>query len=175
MHDLDVNMYPAVRLFLRLNGRELELSVEPRETLAYVIRDRLGLTGTKISCDSQVCGACTVLLDDLPISACTALAMDALGKNVLTIEGLAREGQLHPVQEVFLDQGAFQCGFCTPGFILTAVSLIKTKANPTREEVIDWLEGNICRCTGYESIVTAVLQASIRVGESSHQPDESDQ
>jgi aerobic carbon-monoxide dehydrogenase small subunit len=145
---------------LTVNGQRRELAIEPRETLADVLRDRLGLTGVKVSCDAQVCGACTVLVDGLPVSACTFLAVDAEGKRVRTVEGLATDGVLSPLQQAFVDQAAFQCGFCTPGMLMAATALLEDQPHPKREQVIHGLEGNLCRCTGYEPIVAAVLQAA---------------
>lgn len=156
---------PTMPLQVTLNGRSLRILVEPRETLAEVLRNRLAMTGTKVSCDAQVCGSCTVLLDDLPVSACTVLAIDADGHRVETIEGLAdpRTGQLSVLQQAFVDHAAFQCGFCTPGFILTAESLLREMPSPSREQVVEALDGNICRCTGYAPIIEAVLDAASRV------------
>jgi carbon-monoxide dehydrogenase small subunit len=150
----------SIDLSLKVNGRERTLTVEPRETLADVLRDRLALTGTKVSCDMQVCGACTVLVDGLAVSACTFLAADAQGRSVRSVEGLASDGQLSPLQQRFIDHAAFQCGFCTPGFLMAATALLEESPKPTREQVIDALEGNICRCTGYEPIIQAVLAAA---------------
>jgi aerobic-type carbon monoxide dehydrogenase small subunit (CoxS/CutS family) len=136
------------------------VTIEPRETLADVLRDRLGLTGLKVSCDAQVCGACTVLVDGLPVSGCTFLAIDADGKRVRTVEGLADDGHLSPLQQAFIDAAAFQCGFCTPGMLMAATALLEDQPDPSRAEVIHGLEGNLCRCTGYEPIVEAVLAAA---------------
>jgi aerobic-type carbon monoxide dehydrogenase small subunit (CoxS/CutS family) len=148
---------PTVTATLTVNGRSRELTIEPRETLAEVLRDRLALTGTKISCDAQVCGACTVLVDGLPVSACTYLAVDADGKRVRTVEGLADGDQLSPLQQAFIDHAAFQCAFCTAGMLMTATALLDENPHPTRDEVVDGLEGNLCRCTGYAQIIDAVL------------------
>ena len=143
-----------------INGRRVSLDVEPHETLADVLRNRLRLTGTKVSCDVQVCGACTVLVDGLPVSACTYLAYEARDKQVLTIEGLSAPGQpLHPLQQAFIDEYAFQCGFCTPGIILAAKSLLDHKPDASREEIVAYMEGNLCRCTGYKPIVAAIQHA----------------
>ena len=144
-----------------VNGRPIELEIEPRETLAEVLRERLRLTGTRVSCDVQVCGACTVLVDGLPVSACTALAYEARGREVLTIEGLASSlGELHPLQQAFVDEYAFQCGFCTPGMILAAEALLRKNPNPTEQEIRLALSGNLCRCTGYVKIVDSVRAAA---------------
>jgi carbon-monoxide dehydrogenase small subunit len=149
---------------LEVNGRRHDLRIEPNETLADVLRDRLALTGTKVSCDAQVCGACTVLVDDLAVSACTALAADADGHRVRTVEGLANDGRLTPLQQAFVDQAAFQCGFCTPGMLMAATALLEENPSPSREDVVRGLEGNICRCTGYEPIIEAVLAAAANAG-----------
>ena len=143
-----------------VNGRDVELSIQPQETLAEVLRERLHLMGTKVSCDVQVCGACTVLVDGLPVSACTYLAYETRGRNVLTIEGLAGAGDtLHPLQQAFVEEYAFQCGFCTPGMILAAKSLLDQQADATEDEIIAYMDGNICRCTGYRPIVAAIRRA----------------
>jgi aerobic-type carbon monoxide dehydrogenase small subunit (CoxS/CutS family) len=148
---------PTVTATLTVNGRSRDLTIEPRETLAEVLRERLALTGTKISCDAQVCGACTVLVDGLPVSACTYLAIDADGKQVRTVEGLADGDQLSPLQQAFIDHAAFQCAFCTAGMLMTATALLDENPHPTRDDVVDGLEGNLCRCTGYAQIIDAVL------------------
>ena len=136
------------------------LRVEPRETLAEVLREKLSLTGTKVSCDAQVCGACTVLVDGLAMSACTYLAVDADGKAVRTVEGLATDGRLTPLQQAFIDCAAFQCGFCTSGMLMAATALLDENPHPTAAEVEEGLDGNLCRCTGYAPIVEAVLKAA---------------
>jgi carbon-monoxide dehydrogenase small subunit len=150
---------------LVVNGEARPLVIEPRETLAEVLRDRLGLTGAKVSCDAQVCGACTVLVDGLPVSSCTFLAVDADGKRVRTVEGLAVDGRLSPLQGAFIDQAAFQCGFCTPGMLMAATALLEENPSPSRADVVHGLEGNLCRCTGYEPIIAAVLQAATAGGD----------
>jgi aerobic-type carbon monoxide dehydrogenase small subunit (CoxS/CutS family) len=147
-------------LSFRVNGRDVALTIEPRETLAYVLRERLSLTGTKVSCDVQVCGACTVLVDGRSVSSCTTLAADAEHQAVETIEGLSSDGVLSPIQQAFIDAAAFQCGYCTSGMVMAATELLREESNPTRKQVIEHLEGNICRCTGYEPIVSAVLHAA---------------
>ena len=156
----------AFLLSTRINGRPLEIAIEPQETLAEVLRERLHLNGTKVSCDVQVCGACTVLLDGLPVSACTLLAYETRGRDVLTIEGLADRtaDRLHPLQQAFVDENGFQCGFCTPGMILAAKSLLDTQPDASEEEVRAYMDGNICRCTGYRPILTAIqrVQAGTR-------------
>lgn len=150
-------MPETVEIALAVNGRDRRLRIEPRETLAEVLRTRLGLTGTKISCDAQVCGACTVLVDGLAVSGCTFLAIDADGRTVRTVEGLAEDGRLSPLQQAFIDKAAFQCGFCTSGMLMAATALLEEDPAPTREAVVHGLEGNLCRCTGYASIIDAVL------------------
>lgn len=143
-----------------VNGRDLTLSIEPQETLAEVLRERLHLTGTKVSCDVQVCGACTVLVDGLPVSACTYLAYEARGRHILTVEGMAgADGALHPLQQAFVEENAFQCGFCTPGMLLAAKSLLDHFPTASEDEIIAYMEGNICRCTGYRPIVAAIRRA----------------
>jgi carbon-monoxide dehydrogenase small subunit len=143
-----------------VNARSRSVRVEPRETLADVLRERLGLTGLKVSCDVQVCGACTVLVDGLAVSACTYLAADAEGRDVLTVEGLARDGKLSALQQAFIDAAAFQCGFCTPGMLMAATALLAENPTPTRDEAVAGIGGNLCRCTGYVPIVDAVLAAA---------------
>jgi carbon-monoxide dehydrogenase small subunit len=152
-------MHETIELALTVNGVRQDLRIEPRETLAEILRDRLALTGTKVSCDAQVCGACTVLVDGLAISACTYLAADGQGREVRTVEGLAVDGVLNPLQQAFIDHAAFQCGFCTSGMLMAATALLEDTPDPTREEIVTGLEGNLCRCTGYASIVDAVLAA----------------
>jgi carbon-monoxide dehydrogenase small subunit len=147
-------------LHCRLNGRDLDLTIEQHELLLDVLRDRLGLRGAKRSCDAQVCGACTVLVDDAPVSACSYLAYEAHGKHVQTIEGLAQDGKLHPIQQAFVELGALQCGFCTPGMILTVKALLMESPRPDEAIIRDALRGNLCRCTGYAKIVDAVMAAS---------------
>jgi aerobic carbon-monoxide dehydrogenase small subunit len=150
----------TTRITGTINGRERSLEVDNATLLLDLLRD-LGLTGAKPSCEMEVCGACTVQLDGLPVSACTTLAVELDGRTVETVEGLAQSADaLHPVQEAFLKQSAFQCGFCTPGMIMSAKALLEANPSPSRDDVVHWLEGSICRCTGYESIVDAVLDAA---------------
>ena len=144
-------------LSFNVNGSRYDIEVEPHELLLDVIRKRLGLTGSKRSCDVQVCGACTVLLNGRPVSSCTLPAFEARDKDVLTIEGMAKDGKLHPIQEAFIEYGGFQCGFCTPGMILTADDPARRESEPTEEEVIEYMNGNICRCTGYKKIVESIM------------------
>ncbi|MGZ9159753.1 MAG: (2Fe-2S)-binding protein [Candidatus Limnocylindrales bacterium] len=153
-------MPDTIELAFEVNGRAQELPIEPRELLADVLRQRLGLTGLKVSCDIQVCGACTVLVDGLAVSACTYLAADAEGRAVTTVEGLAVDGQLTRIQQAFIDEAAFQCGFCTPGMVMAATALLADNPTPTRAEAVAGIEGNLCRCTGYLPIIDAVLAAA---------------
>ena len=148
------------RIRLTVNGSDHELELEPRELLAYMLRERLGLTGTNIGCDTSSCGACTVLLGGESVKACTVLGVQADGAEITTIEGLASDGELHPVQRAFHEQHALQCGFCTPGFVLATVSLLEESADPSEDEIREGLEGNLCRCTGYHNIVRAVQAAA---------------
>jgi aerobic carbon-monoxide dehydrogenase small subunit len=144
----------------RINGREHTFEVDNSMLLLDLLRE-LGLTGAKPSCEMEVCGACTVQLDGLPVSSCTTLALELDGRSLESIEGLGvSEESLHPVQQAFLARSAFQCGFCTPGMVMTAKALLEVNPAPSREEVVHWLEGSICRCTGYEPIVDAVLDAA---------------
>lgn len=147
-------------LHLTVNGDEYHLFVDVRRTLLEVIRDEIGLTGTKNGCGAGECGACTVLLAGEPVNSCLVLAHEADGQDVLTIEGLARGDALHPIQEAFVEQGAIQCGFCTPGMVMSTKALLDRKPEPTREEIIHGLKGNLCRCTGYVKIIDAVQAAS---------------
>ena len=149
-----------VPIALTVNGRRREDAVEPRLLLVHYLRDVLGLTGTKIGCDTSQCGACTILLDGVSVKSCTLLAVQADGAELTTIEGLQRNGRLHPVQEAFWELHALQCGYCTPGMILQAVQLLKERPNPTEAEIRHGLEGNLCRCTGYHNIVRAVQRAA---------------
>lgn len=143
-----------------VNGKACELAIEPHMLLVEVLRDELGLTGTKHSCSIGHCGACTVLIDGTPILSCLTPALTVKGKNITTIEGLAEGTKLHPIQKAFIEYGAIQCGYCTPGMILSAKALLDRNPNPTKEEVKQALSGNLCRCTGYVKIVDAVLAAA---------------
>jgi carbon-monoxide dehydrogenase small subunit len=145
---------------MTVNGVRQELLLEPRELLVYVLRERLGLTGTNVGCDTSSCGACTVLLDGESVKCCTVLGVQADGHEITTIEGLAEDGALHAVQEAFHEHHALQCGYCTPGFVLAAVSLLREHPDPSEEEIRHGLEGNLCRCTGYVNIVRAVQAAA---------------
>ena len=148
------------QIVVTVNGERREAEVEPRQLLVYCLREQLGLTGTNVGCDTSSCGACTVLLDGESVKSCTVLAVQADGHEVTTIEGLADGDSLHPVQQAFHEQHALQCGFCTPGMVMAAVSLLQENPSPTEEEVRLGLEGNLCRCTGYHNIVKAVLAAA---------------
>jgi aerobic carbon-monoxide dehydrogenase small subunit len=145
---------------LAVNGVRHELDLEPRELLVYVLREHLGLTGTNVGCDTSSCGACTVLLDGESVKSCTLLAVQADGRTVTTIEGLADNGRLHPVQEAFHVHHGLQCGYCTPGMVMAAVSLLAENGHPSEDEIRLALEGNLCRCTGYQKIVEAVQAAA---------------
>lgn len=148
-----------MRLTCVVNGNDVAIDVEPHDLLLDVVRDRLGLRGAKRSCDAQVCGACTVVVDGLPVSACTTLALEADGADVETIEGLAVDGELSAVQQAFVDAGAFQCGFCTPGMILMVEALIRDHPDASPEDAGGYLKGTLCRCTGYVKILEAVQRA----------------
>ena len=152
----------SVDLEIIVNGRRESLTVEPLEPLLTVIRDRLGLTGTKKGCDGGECGACTVLLDDEPILSCITPAVLAQGRTVTTIEGLEKDGRIHPLQAAFIEKGAVQCGFCTPGMIMAAAALLAKVPNPTEDQIRRALAGNLCRCTGYQKVVDAVDAAARR-------------
>jgi carbon-monoxide dehydrogenase small subunit len=155
---------PTMPIRLTVNGREVEAEIEPREMLLDFLRDRLDLKGAKRSCDMQVCGACTVLLDGVPVSACCTLAYEAREREVTTIEGLAQDGQLHVLQQAFIENTAVQCGFCTPGMILTTLNLLEENPQPSREQIQHHLRGNLCRCTGYWNIFEAIHAAAQQEG-----------
>ena len=148
------------RIALTVNGVRREAEVEPRLLLVYFLRENLGLTGTNVGCDTSSCGACTVMMDGQSVKSCTVLAVQADGAEVTTIEGLATDGQLHPLQEAFRNNHGLQCGFCTPGMIMAGVGLIESGAGMSEEEVRLGLEGNLCRCTGYQNIVKAIQEAA---------------
>lgn len=147
-------------IILKVNGTNYRLSIEARRTLLEVLRENLGLTGTKKSCNEGECGACTVLMDGRPVASCLVLAMDAQGKRVLTIEGLSEGEKLHPIQEAFLKHGAIQCGFCTPGMVMSAKAFLDENPEPTKTEIRKAISGNLCRCTGYQHIVDSIMAAS---------------
>jgi len=145
---------------LKINGESYEVVIEPRRTLLEVLRENLSLTGTKKGCEEGDCGACTVLMDGNPVTSCLVLAIEAQDKDILTIEGLAKGQQLHPIQEAFINHGAIQCGFCTPGMILSAKALLDKNPAPTEEETRRAIAGNLCRCTGYIKIIEAIKAAA---------------
>ena len=149
-----------MKISLTVNGTKHEADVEPRELLTYFLRNDLGLVGTNVGCDTSSCGACTVLIDGESVKSCTVLAVQADGSEITTIEGLAGAGELHPVQQAFHENHALQCGFCTPGFVMASVSLLKENPSPSEEEIRLGLEGNLCRCTGYHNILKAVQSAA---------------
>ncbi len=151
---------PTLELHMRVNGRAVALEIEPRELLIDVLRNRLGLTGTKKSCDVEVCGACTVLVDGKTVSSCTYLAFECEGRDVQTIEGLADGETLHPIQQAFVDHQGLQCGFCTPGMIMATKALLDENPDPSAPEIKAYMRGNICRCTGYHAIVTSIQHAA---------------
>jgi len=149
-----------MNISVTVNGTTHRHDVEPRLLLVYYLREVLGLTGTNVGCDTTSCGACTVLLDGESVKSCTVLAVQADGADITTIEGLATDGQLHPMQQAFREHHGLQCGFCTPGMVMAAISLLDEHPNPTEAEVREGLEGNLCRCTGYHNIVKAILAAA---------------
>ena len=148
------------RIAVTVNGERREAEVEPRQLLVYFLREQLGLTGTNVGCDTSSCGACTVLVNGESVKSCTMLGVQADGLEITTIEGLAQNGELHPVQQAFHDQHALQCGYCTPGMVLAAVSLIESGEAKDEASIREGLEGNLCRCTGYHNIVRAVASAA---------------
>ncbi len=152
----------SIDLAFTLNGEPAGARIEPRELLVDVLREQFGLRGTKRSCDLGACGACTVLVDGLPASSCSTLAADVEGRSVVTIEGLGTAKSLDPVQQAFVDHGAMQCGFCTPGMVLAVKALLSANPSPTEDEVRHYLRGNVCRCTGYVKIIEAVLDLASR-------------
>ena len=156
---------------LKVNGDVYNLEIPAHRTLLSVIRDEIGLTGTKEGCGTGDCGACTVLLDGKPVNACLVLAVEARDREVTTIEGVAGDGALHPVQQAFIEKGAVQCGFCTPGMVLSAVALLKENPRPSRDQVKHAIAGNLCRCTGYVRIVDAVVAAAERMNGSNGAAD----
>ncbi len=156
-----VTAFPApVSVTMTVNGVTSTHAVEPRTLLVYYLRETLGLTGTHIGCDTTSCGACTVKLNGLAVKSCTVLAAQADGAEILTVEGLARDGQLHPIQEAFWQEHGLQCGFCTPGMMLTALQILERTPDPTEAQIRHGLDGNLCRCTGYQQIVNAIRAAA---------------
>jgi len=156
--------YAAVPIKLTVNGVKHEAVVEPRTLLVYFLREQLALTGTHVGCDTSQCGACTIHLNGRAVKSCTILAVQANGKDITTIEGLARGDAFHPVQEGFREKHGLQCGYCTPGMIMTAAHLLETNPDPSEEEIKHALEGNLCRCTGYVNIVESVKWAAQKMG-----------
>jgi carbon-monoxide dehydrogenase small subunit len=152
-------------LSIHVNGAQHDLEVEPRTLLVDLLRRDLGLTGTHVGCDTSQCGACTVLLDGDAIKSCAMLAVQAQGRTITTVEGLTRDGRLHPLQEAFIDCHGLQCGFCTPGMLMAASCLLASNPSPSEEEIAQALEGNLCRCTGYVNIVKAVHEASQKMSQ----------
>ncbi len=152
------------KISLRINGKAYSHEVEPRLLLIHYVREVVGFTGPHIGCETSLCGACTVTVDGKAVKACTMFAVQADGREILTIEGLAADGALHPIQEAFWNEHGLQCGFCTPGMIMTSKQLLERNPNPTEAEIRHGLEGNLCRCTGYQHIVNAVLAAAAKAG-----------
>jgi carbon-monoxide dehydrogenase small subunit len=146
----------AVTVSMTVNGKPVTAAVEARTLLVQLLREKLSLTGTHVGCDTSQCGACVVHVDGRSVKSCTLLAVQAEGAQITTIEGLAKDGKLHPMQEAFRENHGLQCGFCTPGMVMSAVDLVKHNADPSEREVREWLEGNICRCTGYHNIVKSI-------------------
>jgi len=153
-----------VTVSLTVNGKAVSADVEPRTLLVHLLREKLGLTGTHVGCDTSQCGACVVHVDGVSAKSCTMLAVQADGAEVTTIEGLAKNGELHPMQEAFRENHGLQCGFCTPGMVMSALDLVSRNKNPSEKEVREWLEGNLCRCTGYHNIVKAIQAGAQKMG-----------
>ena len=149
---------------MTVNGQQRSGDVEPRLLLVHFIRDVLGLTGTHVGCDTSQCGACTIIMNGKAVKSCTVLTVQAEGADIMTIEGLAKDGQLHPIQQGFWEEHGLQCGYCTPGMIMTAYDLLNNKPSPTEEEIRKGIEGNLCRCTGYQNIVKAIQYAAREMG-----------
>ena len=162
-------MQKTSQIRMALNGEEVDVSFASYKTLLEVLREDLGHTGTKHGCELGECGACAVLLDGKPVLSCLVLALECDGRNVITVEGLAADGKLHPLQETFADLGAAQCGYCTPAILVTAKALLDQNANPSREQIREALSGNLCRCTGYLQIFEAVEAAVVRIAEQRNQ------
>ncbi len=154
-----------VTVEVTVNGNKYRREIEPRMLLVEFVREELGLTGTHIGCDTSYCGACTLLLDGKPIKSCTALAVQADGCEIMTVEGLEKDGQLHPLQTAFSEHHGLQCGYCTPGMLMSSYSLLEENASPNRDEICKGIAGNVCRCTGYQNIVKAVDAAAKQVRE----------
>ncbi len=160
-----------MKISLSINGQKQEADVEPRLLLVHYLRDLAGLTGTHIGCETSICGACTVMMDGKTVKSCAILAVQADGAEIMTIEGLATNGQLHPVQEGFWECHGLQCGYCTPGMIMSVCGLLKENPNPTEEQIRHGLEGNLCRCTGYQHIVDSVKYAANKMAASAARAD----
>lgn len=154
-----------MEISLTVNGNEHTVDVEPRMLLVHVLRDELGYTGVNVGCETSLCGACTIFLDGEAVKSCTALAVQADGSDVVTVEGLKQDGEFHPVQESFQEEHGLQCGYCTPGMMITSCAILRENPEPDREEIRESLEGNLCRCTGYQNIVDAVETAGEKVRE----------
>ena len=148
---------------IKINGKKISKEISDHTLLSDFLRDKLSLTGTHVGCDTSQCGACVVHLNGNSIKSCTTLAADCDGAEVTTVEGLANNGKMHPVQEAFKKHHGLQCGFCTPGMVMSSIDLLKNNKNPTEKEIRDWLEGNLCRCTGYQGIVAAVKEAAAKM------------
>ena len=155
---------------VKINGTDREAEVESRLLLVHLLRETLGMTGTHIGCDTTHCGACTVLLDGVPVKSCTVLAVQADGREVMTVEGLEKDGQLHPIQEGFWQEHGLQCGFCTPGMMLTSYALLKQNPDPNEGEIRQAISGNLCRCTGYVNIVMSVQRAAVTMRADATEP-----
>jgi carbon-monoxide dehydrogenase small subunit len=153
------------KIKVTINGTVREAAIEPRMLLVHFIREVLGMTGTHIGCDTTTCGACTVLFDGKPIKSCTAFAVQADGREIMTVEGLEKDGKLHPIQDAFHQEHGLQCGYCTPGMLITGYSLLKAKKSPSEEEIRWAISGNLCRCTGYVNIVKSIQHAAQKMAE----------
>lgn len=153
-----------------VNGEAYERDVEPRTLLVHFLRDELGLTGTHIGCDTSQCGACTVIVNGQSLKSCTAFAVQADGAEIMTVEGLAKDGELHPIQQGFWEKHGLQCGYCTPGMIMASYQLLQRNSNPSEQEIRKGIEGNLCRCTGYQNIVRAVQYAAEQMGAEKKEP-----
>jgi carbon-monoxide dehydrogenase small subunit len=158
-------MTTTTHVSFEINGKQIEADVEPRELLVHVLRDNLKLTGTHIGCDTSHCGACTVDIDGESVKSCTLLAVQANGSKIVTVEGLAQNGELHPVQEGFTQEHGLQCGFCTPGMLMRSYRFLQENPNPTEKEIREGISGNLCRCTGYQNIVKAVQYAANKLND----------
>ena len=151
------------KITVEVNGKKIQKEIEDNTILSTFLRDHLNLTGTHVGCDTSQCGACVVHVDGKSLKSCTAFAIDLDGSKITTIEGLVTNGKMHPMQEAFKKMHGLQCGFCTPGMVMSAINLLQNNKNPSEQEIRDWLEGNICRCTGYQNIVAAVKEASTKM------------